>query len=174
MAAIRQTAETSFLSATAGRDAPVWEITLRPHRSLSNRGFSIVIALAACALLLPLLTVLGTLVLWGLLPFAAAALWMLWAAIRANDKDASLTEHLMLWPDLIAVHRSNPRTPDQYWHANPYWISTHLKHTRDVRDYLTVKGGGREIELGRFLTPGARKVLFEDLNQQLAKLPTSS
>ncbi|MEM7441454.1 MAG: DUF2244 domain-containing protein [Pseudomonadota bacterium] len=165
-----RTYELGFKEATADRGTPVWEVTLRPHRSLSNKGFSNVILVTSIALAFPLFAFLGSAVLWGLLPFALGALWMLWTAIRASDRDGTLTEHLMLWPDLIAVHRHNPRTDDQFWHANPFWVSTHLKHTREVRDYLTVKGAGREIELGRFLTPQARKELFADLNRQLSDL----
>ena len=165
-----QSHETGFPATTPDRGPPVWEVTLRPHRSLSNRGFVLVILLAAAALMFPLLAFIGTAVLWGILPFSAGTLWLLWAAIRASDRDGTLTEHLMLWPDLIAVHRSNPCAPDQYWYANPYWVTTHLEHTREVQDYLTMKGAGREIELGRFLMPEARKALFYDLNLWLAKL----
>lgn len=162
--------KSRFAAATNRSDTPLWEVTLRPHRSLSNRGFAIVIALTAGALALPMLAFLGTVALYGLLPYAGGALWLLWIAIRRSDEDGTLTEHLRLWPDLIAVHRANPRGPDQFWHANPYWVKPALTTTRDVKDYLTIKGAGREIELGRFLTAGDRKTLFHTLNRHLGRL----
>ncbi|MEM9852780.1 MAG: DUF2244 domain-containing protein, partial [Pseudomonadota bacterium] len=139
--------QAQFSAATDRQDPPLWEIKLRPHRSLSNRGFAFVILLTAGALSIPMFAFLGTLAVWGLLPYAALAVFMLWTAIRASDRDGTLTEHLQLWPDLIAVHRMNPRKPDQYWCANPYWVTAHIQQTRDTKDYLTLKGAGREIEL---------------------------
>ena len=47
------------------------------HRSLEPSGFAWVMGLAAAALGLPLLAVVGSPILWGLLPFAVGALWAL-------------------------------------------------------------------------------------------------
>lgn len=162
--------EARFMQALHRTDPPFWQITLRPHRSLSNRGFALIFLVTAGALAVPLLALLGTVALWGLLPFATLAFWMLWSAMRRNDLDGTLREHLFLWPDLIAVHRHNPRAPDQYWCANPYWVRPRLKSTREVQDYLTLRGAGREIELGRFLPAEDRRQLFDDLNRRLGEL----
>ena len=164
----KSNASARFASAVDRPDPPMWQVTLRPHRSLSNQGFRAVILFTAGALAFPLLAFLGTSALWGLLPFALVALWLLWTAIRRSDEDGTLSEHLLLWPDLIAVHRTNPRAPDQFWQANPYWVTPKLANTRQVQDYLTLKGAGREIELGRFLTPKERRALFADLTRHLA------
>ena len=44
-------------------------LRLRPHRSLQARGFVTFIAATALMLFLPLLALLGTALLWGILPF---------------------------------------------------------------------------------------------------------
>lgn len=158
-----------FFAATDRSDPPLWEATLRPHRSLTNRGFAAAILLAAGGLAIPLFAVIGTAVLWGLLPFAVIAVWALWAAIRRSDLDGTLCEHVRLWPDLIAVERINPQGPPQYWHANPYWVEPRLQDTRNIPAYLTLRGAGREIELGSFLTRGEREELYRSLRTQLAR-----
>lgn len=159
--------EEDFRVITARKDTPIFATTLAPHRSLSNRGFFITIMFTACAFLLPLLAFLGTPALWTLLPFLGVAVTALWYFIRRNDKDGTLREQLTLWPDLIAVHRHNPRSPDQFWHANPYWVTVQIRDTKDCQNYLTLKGAGREIELGTFLTSDGRKTLHQELRNNL-------
>ena len=48
-------------------------LVIWPHRSLPAAGFAWVIGLAAAGLALPILSMLGRAVLWGLLPFAGIA-----------------------------------------------------------------------------------------------------
>jgi uncharacterized membrane protein len=121
---------------------------------------------------LPLLTVLGSPVLWGLLPFFALAIWGLWAAIARNRRDTSLTETLTVWPDRIELVRRNPTGPEQRWEANPYWVRVVLHETGGpVENYLTLTGGDREVELGAFLSAEERTALHDDLERLLAQLP---
>ena len=162
--------EADFFRVSNRSDAPLFTTLIKPYRSLSNFGFGATIMFTACAFLLPLLAFLGTQALWTLLFFVAPAVAALWYFIRRNDKDGTLSEELRLWPDLIAVHRRNPRKADQYWHANPYWVSVHMKDTKECPSYLTLKGAGREIELGAFLTVDARKDLEKDLRKHLAQI----
>ena len=132
--------EADFRAITARPDTPIYRNTLSPHRSLSNQGFFVTIMFTA-----------------------------LWYFIRRNDKDGTLYEELTLWPDLIAVHRHNPRKPDQFWHANPYWVTVQMRDTKDCKNYLTLKGGAREIELGAFLSSDGRKALHQELREKLTQ-----
>jgi uncharacterized membrane protein len=164
-------AKASALFAGSERpDPPVFQVDLRPHRSLPRRGFVLIIALTAIMFSLPLLPALGSLALWGLLPYLLLALGGLWYFIERSYKDRSVLEKLRLWPDLITVQRLNPRTPDQSWAANPYWVTLHLHKNRPVENYLTLKGNGREIELGAFLSPDERLDLHRTLGQALGKI----
>ncbi len=161
--------EAAFFAVTDRPDDPIFAKRIKPHRSLSNIGFFATIMFTACAFLLPLLAFLGTQALWTLLLFVGPAVAALWYFIRRNDKDGTLREVITLWPDLIAVHRQNPRKADQFWHANPYWVSVHMKDTKKIPSYLTLKGAGREIELGAFLPVEDRKDLEKDLRKHLAQ-----
>src|SRR5918998_154703 len=79
-------------------DPPFLALTLWPNRSMSMRGSTWLIALAAGGLALPLVPLAGTSAAWGLLPFLAGALVGLYWAIRRSYLDGRLTEELRLWP----------------------------------------------------------------------------
>ncbi len=148
---------------------PLFERRIEGYRSLSTRGFVVTITLTATMLLLPLFAVLGTAVLWGLLLPALIALAALWVALRRNTQDGEIYEEIRLWPNLIDVTHAKPRAPLRKWQANPYWVKTHLHQRDEIKNYLTLTGGEREIELGRFLQPKERAALRRELDQALAK-----
>jgi uncharacterized membrane protein len=151
-------------------DPPALRLRLSPNRSLSPRGFAWVIGAAAGLALVPLLGMLGTVALWGVLPFFVLVIWAVWAAIRRHWRDTGqLSEELSLWSDRIELIRQDPRQGRRDWSANPYWVSLHLRaEGGPVENYLTLKGGGREVELGAFLSPQERESLHDELQRALA------
>lgn len=143
-------------------------LTLRPHQSMTPAGFVVFMGATLIFIAMPLLAVLGTPVLWGLLPFFALAVWGLWYAISRNQRDAMLTETLTLDHDRMELVRHEPRGAVQRWEANPYWVSVHLHpNTRPVENYLTLRGNDREVELGAFLSPEERVSLHDELTRAL-------
>lgn len=144
-------------------------LRLWPHRSLSTKGFVWVIGLTATALALPLIAVLGSGVMWGILPFAALPVWGLWVAIRRSWRSGESEEILRLTQDSLRLTRRDPGKPDRSWRTNPYWARLTLR-PGPVPDYLTISGDGREIELGAFLSPEERRALHDDLAARLRKL----
>ena len=126
-------------------------------------------------LLLPLLAVLGTPILWGLLPFLAGAVALVWYFLRRSTADAQLREDLTLEADKLTLIRQNPRKPAQRWQANPYWVKVTLHDSRGpVPNYLTLSGAGREVELGAFLSAQERVTLYRDLSDRLRHLDRNS
>lgn len=153
------------------RQGAEWRLRLWPHNALTARGFAAVIGVSAGMLTLPLLAVLGQPVLWVLLPFAGLALWGLWAGLRRNLRDRSVLEEMRLARDGLHLRRLDPRGPVQEWRAHPAWVALHLiPKGGPVAQYLTLTGGGREVELGAFLTPDERIALHDELGRVLAAL----
>lgn len=140
------------------------------HRSLTPRGFVWMIGLAAAAMSLPLLAVVGSVVMWGLLPFALAALAGLWIAVQHDWKGSGPMEEVALTPQSMSITRRDRGRPDRHWQTNPYWVRLSLRHDGPVEDYLTLTDGQREIELGAFLSPEERRGLRADLAAALADL----
>jgi uncharacterized membrane protein len=147
-------------------------LTLWPHRSLTARGFVWFVGMTAALFLLPLLGVVGSPVLWALLPFLVAAIAGIWWAIRRNGRDGNLTEVLTITRDNTTLIRTEPSGARKDWKANPYWVRVTLHTTGGpVENYLTLKGGDREIEIGAFLSPDERLALRGELHEALAALP---
>ena len=147
------------------------ELTLWPHRSLSRRGFAAFIGATFVLLCVPLATVLGTAALWVLLPFLMAALAMIWTALRTSSAQAALTETLTLTPARIALVRCEPRGTERRWEAKPHWVSVHLHpEGGPVENYVTLRGGGREVEIGAFLSSAERLELRDNLDRALSRL----
>ena len=147
------------------------ELELSPHRSLSPRGFAGVILLFFALVLVPILAFLGTLALWGLLPFAMLALWGLWWGLRRSYADGAITEHLVLTPDSCHLTRHGPRGAHAEWACNPYWVRvTSHDDTGPVKHYVTLSGNGREVEIGAFLSEEERKRLYPELQAALSEM----
>lgn len=146
-------------------------LRLWPYRSLSRRGFVIFIGSTATLVALPLLTVLGSPVLWGLLPFFILAVGGMYWALERSYRDAEITEELLLSPALARLRRIGPGKKRQEWDANPHWVRVELHATGGpVPQYITLRGGPREVELGTFLSEEERVLLAQELRQAFAGL----
>lgn len=152
------------------RDDPaLLDLTIWPNRSLSRRGFAWVLGIVAAGLALPIIPLLGTSLALGLIPFSLAALLALYVALRRSYADGRLTERIRIWHDLVTVERREPRGAVRRWQANPHWVRLSLRDDGPVERYLTLTGGGREIELGAFLSPEERESLRADLELAFAR-----
>lgn len=147
------------------------ELTLWPHRSLTAEGFVAFFGATALLVSIPLLALVGSAALWILLPFVALGIAGAWYALRRNNRDLDITETLYLSADTLRVERRQRGRATQHWQANPYWVSVQsYADAGPVEHYLTLKGEGREIELGRFLSPEERQSLRGELQEALAGL----
>ena len=161
-----------WLSPTpAATPAPEARLHLWPYRSLPRRGFVLFIGGTCALVLVPMLSVLGSPVLWGILPFFALAIWGMWAALSRSYRDGEIVEDLTLSRDSLTLTRHGPRGRRQDWQANPHWVSVQLHPTGGpVPNYLTLRGSGREVELGAFLSEEERLALRDDLQDRLNRL----
>ncbi len=151
-------------------DPPVWQITIWPNRSLGSTGVTWLFAIATLGLTMPLLPVLGTRIAWVLLPFLIMPLVLLYCFLRLSYRDGRLSETLRLWPDLITVTRRNPNGSEQFWNAHPFWVKLKIHPDGRPENYLTLKGNGREIELGAFLSPEERVCLHHTIETAINRL----
>lgn len=145
-----------------------WSLALWSYRSLLRRDFVLFMGATATIIALPLVTVLGTSVLWALLPFFVIVFSGLWYALNVSYRRGEVLEELHVTADTAHLTRHNPKGPRQDWQANRYWVSVHL-HPKGgpVENYITLRGGDREVEIGAFLNADERLKLYDDLRRAL-------
>jgi uncharacterized membrane protein len=133
-------------STTAADQLHLW-----PYRSLPRKGFVFFIVATVAMISLPLFAVLGRVELWWLLPFIALAVAGVWWAISHSYRTGEVLEVLSF---RVEMHPSGGPVPD----------------------YLTLRGGTREVEIGAFLTPEERRQLHRELQLRLdqARAPAAS
>ena len=147
-------------------DAGTAELRIWPHQSLPAKGFAGFILITSGMITIPLLPLLGSVLLWGILPFLMAAVAGVWFALHRSWKNAQILEVLTLTDTQAHLLRRNPKGDVQEWQCNRYWARPEL-HQRGgpVPFYVTLSGAGRQVEIGAFLSEDERKALFDDLSQ---------
>lgn len=156
-------------SDTSGADRH--ELRLWPHNSLPAHGFAAFILATFTLAIIPLGAMLGTVLLWGLLPFMLIALAAMWIALRRNERDRKILEVLTVTPEHTHLSRTNPRGDQQDWDCNTYWVKVSMHDSGGpVPHYVTLSGSGREVEIGAFLSEDERLALYDDLSRRLSRI----
>lgn len=147
---------------------PTIVLRLWPHRSLPPKGFAAIIGMAFLLITVPLFGLLGTALLWGMLPFMLMAVAALWWGLRRSYKDAHITEVLTQTGDMLTLTHETPKGEVKTWDCNIYWARAKIHQTKGpVPHYVTLSGNGRTVEIGSFLSEDERKLLFTELQDFL-------
>lgn len=150
------------------------QATLWPHRSLPRRGFAAVILATFTLITVPLYGLLGTVFLWGLLPFLLLTVAGLWWALEHTYKTAEVLEVLTITPQTTTLTHQ-PRKGDVLsWECNTYWVRVEIHPTGGpVPHYITLSGTSRTVEIGSFLSEKERRRLITQIELALGKMKTA-
>jgi uncharacterized membrane protein len=119
---------------------------------------------------LPVLGLLGSPILWGILPFTLGTVWAIFHALQRNHKSRQINEELVLDETLARLTRTNPKGDVQEWDCDRYWTQvTKYEDEGPVPHYVTLRGKGREVEIGAFLSEEERIALYDDLRRALRR-----
>lgn len=142
------------------------ELHLWPHQSLPARGMAAFVLATFAMILIPVVTLLGSPVLWGLLPFVLLVVWALYYALQRNHHALKIVEVLTLDDEDAQLVRTEPSGAIKEWDCNRYW-TTITKYEKDgpIPHYVTLKGKGREVEIGAFLSEDERVALYDELQR---------
>ncbi|TMM50924.1 DUF2244 domain-containing protein [Sulfitobacter sabulilitoris] len=141
-------------------------LRLWPHESLPARGMAAFVLTTFTLIMIPVLPLLGSPILWGLLPFLLLAVWGVYFALQRNHRARQIVEVLTLDTDAAQLVRTEPSGAVKEWDCNRYW-ATVTKYEKDgpVPQYVTLKGMGREVEIGAFLSEEERVALYDELQR---------
>jgi uncharacterized membrane protein len=149
---------------------PLFDAVLYPHRSLSPRGYALLMASCGGAAMLVGLW-FATHGAWPVLPFFGCEIGLIWWAFRANNRDARMFETVRLTPEELTVEQVRPsgnRLAHRF--APPHWLRVELAARPDGSNSLFIASHGRALELGRFLSPDERREFAGELRVALGRL----
>lgn len=146
----------------------LFEATLRPHRSLSQGGFLIVMAVLAGTSFAA-----GTAFLmmgaWPVFGFFGLDVALVWWAFRANYRAARAYEDIHMTPNLLSIRQVSARGAARERAFNPRWVR--LETARDV-DYgvtrVALVSRGVPLVIGAFLPMVHKEQLAHALGAALA------
>lgn len=161
--------EAATLGEGHGHSAPVlFDAILHPHRSLSRRGFAILMAVVAAVCL----TVGGAFYLIGAWPvfglFGLDVAILYWA-FRVNYLSARRYEKVQLTSDRLIVERVCPSGTRNTWSFQPTWLNVAIDDPPEHHSQVTLSSHGRSLVVGSFLSPDERLDFANALRDALAR-----
>jgi uncharacterized membrane protein len=148
--------------------ASIDRFVLMPHRSLSPRGFVILMGLFGAVCFLTGLAFLWV-GAWPIMGFMGLDLALLYLAFRINYRAAELSETVEISRDTFSLSRQHPSGRTEQFKLNPYWAHVRLATCSDGRKALEVGSHGQAIRFGSFLTDDERQDLVIALEAALGR-----
>ncbi len=148
----------------------IFRATLRPHRSLSRKGFVILMAG-----LIGLNFVAGTafylLGAWPVAPFLGLDVALVWWAFRKNYSDALREERIEVNEHELVLRRFDHDHQREELHFTRAWVKVELEEdkARELIGSLFLRFKGQRTEIGRFLAAHERAEFARLLRHALAK-----
>lgn len=149
------------------------DLVLYPYRSLTPRGFALVMAvLATIGLVAGILFVaVGA---WPVVGFFGVDVALVYWCLRSNFRAARLHETVQLTERVLTIRRVSAHGRVQSWTFQPHWLRVELPEANEVgaapAGRLTLSSHGRSLAIGGFLAPDERAGLARTLRQALADL----
>lgn len=144
-------------------EAMLFSTTLRPHRSLPPEGFKWLIrgAIAANVLIGLPMYLLGA---WPVMGFMGLDVWLLWYMFQRSYFDARRSETLTMTDRELVIERRSSDGEREEHRLDAYWLRV------EAGERLVLVSRGNRLVVGRFLSPGERERLADELKTAHARL----
>ena len=154
---------------TAADNSPsacYFDAMLRPHRSLSPRGFVVLMIAVVVASVLAgsAFFMLGA---WPVPSFLGLDVVLIYWAFRANYRSGQAYETVRLTAADLVVEKVDGRGARRRWRLEPYWVRVNMADPPRHQIRLVLSSHGRSLTLGAFLTPTERPEVARALRAAL-------
>ena len=151
------------------QDTPaLFDAVLTPHRSLSPRGFVVLMA-AICAFSFSAGLGFFLAGAWPVVGFLGLDVLLVYIAFRINYRRARMYETLHLTRDALTVRRVDHWGGESHWRFKPAWLQVLLDDPPAHASPLTLRSHGKSLAIGGFLTAEERRGLANALAAALAE-----
>tara|TARA_B100000900_G_scaffold338689_1_gene300947 strand:- start:11 stop:562 length:552 start_codon:yes stop_codon:yes gene_type:complete len=144
-------------------------ITLWPYRSLSLRGFRILIAVLAS-----LMSVIGLgfylLGAWPVVGFLGLEIFIVWYAFKWNYRSGQLLETVAITAQQVNITRTDWRGRSKTICLNGVWIKAELDKKGKKKCRLYLRQHANKLEIGEFMPPAEKLSLAVALNEAFTRL----
>jgi uncharacterized membrane protein len=139
-----------------GVDQPFFSAVLTPYRSLSPRGFMI---LMLCIGMVSFLSGMMFLSIgaWPVFGFFGLDAFLIWLAFRMNYASARAYEEVSISAHELVIRKVGPGKRHQEFRFNPFWVRLSVTKLEDEGvTKLSLRSRGEHVDLGNFLNPEDR------------------
>lgn len=155
-------------AATASQSAGGFRAVLHAHRSLSQRGFLILMCFLGGVSFVSGVAfwAMGA---WPVFGFFGLDVLAIYFAFKINYRDGLAHEVVELTPELLKLTRVAPTGRRQSFDFNPYWVRVRLAELPDGRTNLSLASHGRTFEFGHLLNYDERREFAQVLERALSR-----
>ena len=156
-----------------GADRPILAIVLTPYRSLSQRGFAVVMSVVAGMMLLTGI-VFFAMGAWPVVGFLGLDIALVFAAFRLNFRSARAAQEIHLTRAALTVRDITPSGRRTETTFNPYWARLEITRRPEhgIVD-LRLASHGLRLAIGGFLPLPERELVAARLQAALAEVRTT-
>ncbi|GJE27698.1 DUF2244 domain-containing protein [Methylobacterium organophilum] len=151
-------------------DRPLYAAVIRPHQSLGQNGFRVVMGLCGGVSLVTSIAC-WRMGFWPVAGFFGLDMLALYVALKASFRRGRSFEEVAISPIEVRLARIGVRGERREWRFNPLW--TNLRKVED-EDYglrsLTLISRREQVAVARDASPGERATVAEGLAHALAKV----
>jgi uncharacterized membrane protein len=150
-------------------EAPLFEDTLIPHRSLGRRGFRILM-LAACGATSALSVPFYLMGAWPIVGFLGLDVLAIYVAFRANFRSAGACEHFRLTYFELVFARVSVEGARREWRLPSAWVRLEREDDEDYGPQnLTLVSRGRSWRIARHVGPERKAEFAGQLTRALVE-----
>ena len=156
------------------KSQPLERLTIWPHRSLSRKGFMVLITILAC-----LLFTIGVGFFlagaWPVIGFLGLELLVVWGAFNLNYRAAKVRETIETNTETLKIEHTDERGKLAITEFPVGWLRVQLSPlaTPDVssryRQRVILSSHGRQAEVGAFLHPAEKAKLRHEVNGMVSR-----
>ena len=151
------------------QEPPIFSAVLTPHRSLSRKGFTILM------LVLGLISLVTGMVFflagaWPVLGFCGLDVLLIYWAFRVSYRRANAYEQVTVTPSELTVRKVSHHGRVSEWTLNPVWVRLdRVVHAEFGIERLFLVSHGRRLVIAGFLGPQEKESFAHALSAALGE-----
>lgn len=147
-------------------DPALFRAMLTPHRSLSPRGFLLLMGAVSLVSFVTGL-VFFAIGAWPVMGFFGLDVAFIYVAFRLNYRAGRAHERVELTHDRLTITHVSPNGRSTTFTCNPYWARVDIRTSPDGRSDLAVMAQGQVHRFGHVLNHEERREFAEALRRAL-------